>query len=304
MSVRIVVGDSELPEELLDFKREHYQEIFGAEWESVFNAGNSEVGEPIILKNLDDIIGGCVIRRGTYSLKFKDFSILANHRGEGHARFLMNSLEKMAVELHQNLIRSGEKPGDINKMYLRSLIYLDGPGNGAFQFGNFLNNFGFAPYLPNESAYPLHPHEFSREEKAAIEVYRRLYPQHFLRVFKKPVVDEKVELRDEIKNELLRLRKDKWSIVMGGLNWKLGHYSSSGEVSYKFNICPICADMGCSDLRAAEDSSRPCPADNCYIYLACMEPFRAVGRFKEDFEVSNAYFSAMRNFLLANPPKA
>lgn len=308
-----IIEDSKIPKELIDFKILHYKEIFKDKWEKVFNENPSLAEEEkiIILKDLDRIVGGCVIRKGIYSLKFKDFVILPEGRGKGCARILMEELEEMAIKHHKALIETRKKPKDIKMMYLRSLVYLDSnnPEEAkipALQFANFLRKFDFQPYMPNEHAYPYDTYELSKEEKTAIEIYKEVYPDlaNRLKIFKKLVVDEGVELRDEIKDELIKLKEipDKWKIVIGGLNWKLGHYQKSGEVSYKYNICPICADMRVKDVTSKIKTSKPCQAKDCYIYETCMEPFRETGFFKEDNEISSAYFKAMKGFMLANSP--
>ena len=308
MNIEQILEESEIPQVLIDFKIQHYKEIFGQQWEKVFQAGQSlEKGEKMfVLKNLGTVVGGCAIKKNTYALQLRNFSILPGFTGKGFARKFMQSLEEIAKNHHYELIKSDRKPKDIDLMYLRSLVYLDydnpeAASLPALQFGRFLDRLSFSPCAYNK-------HELSGEEKIAVEVYKELYPNlaDRLRVFKKLVINKGVELKPESKQELLKLNKQQWDVVMSGLNWKLGHYRKSGEVSYKYNVCPICENMGRKDTIITEEmlkSSRPCPAEDCYIYLTCMEPFRKAGRFKEDFEVSNAYFSAMRDFMLGHPPK-
>ncbi len=312
MSLSIII-DSEMPKEILDFKISHYKEVFKKRWEEVFNANSflDKSEQIIILKEDNKIAGACVLRKGVYSLKFKDFAILPENRGKGFAKFLMEKLEDLAIDHHNELLKTGQKPNDINLMYLRSIVYLNSNDSDrlkipALEFAHFLKKFDFKPYFPNEQAYPYDNHELSKEEKVAIEIYRDIYPDFAdrLKVFKKLIVDKGINLKDEIKQELLNLREkpDKWKIVMNGLDWKLGHYRKSGEVSYKFNICPICADMGVTNNNINKESSIPCPEKDCYIYLTCMEPFREIGFFKEDNEISNAYFKAMKDFMLLHSP--
>jgi GNAT superfamily N-acetyltransferase len=284
--------EKEMPNELLEFKVEHYKEIFQDQWEKVFAASSSEK-QVVVLRDLDKIVGGCAIELTPYNLRFEDFAILPEARGKGYAKILMDSLEGMAKGYHIRKTCSGEKPTDIKLMYLKSLVYLDFdiPDIPAFQFAPFLKRFGFKPYVYNRL-------ELSDAELVALEVYQQLYPDFAdsLRVFKKLVVNEGVELNQEAQQELLSLNKKQWNIVVGGLNWKLGNYGKTGRVSYRYDLCSICADM-----ESSEQNSENCR--RCYIYKTCMEPFRERGRFKEDFEVSNAYFSAMRDFMLGHEPK-
>lgn len=297
MDIESVVKESDIPAALIDFKVQHYKEIFKSHFLEVLEESPSlEEGEElIIIKDLGKLIGGCTIKKDTYYVRFRGFSILPENRGRGYAKKLMHELEKITTEHHLKLRNSGEKPTDINQMYLKSLVYLDSDmekeENPELQFSIFLKKFAFSPYSYNKQ-------ELSKEEIAAIKVYERLYSgsSSKLKVFKKPVVDEGVELKTEIKQELLALNRRQWEIVMCGLNWKLGNYSKTGQVSYRYDLCPICIDV-----KSDETNSENCK--RCYIYTTCMEPFREAGRFKEDFEISNAYFSSMKDFMMKHPPK-
>ena len=296
MNLEIILDEAEIPSKLLDFKVEHYKEVFGEHWEQVFNANpHMEEGEEMVIaKDSDRLIGGCIIKKGIYCIRMKGFGILPENRRRGYARELIYDLRNMTRKHHHELVRMQKKPTDIKLMYLRSLVYLDGEFSmdiPALQFGSFLKNLGFIPYMYNK-------HELSEEEKIAIEVYKEMYPDlaDSIKVFKKTIVDYGVDLKPEIKQELLALTKEQWDTVMHGLNWKLGNYEKSGKVSFRYDLCPICADM-----ESSEQDSENCR--KCYIYKTCTEPFREIGRFKEDFQVSNAYFTAMRDFMLANKPR-
>ncbi len=291
----VTVNDEKyIPHELVNNKIEHYKEIFQEKWENVYGAGHpfSEGDEMLVLREAGRVVGGSIIRRNVYSVTFRDFAILPEFRGKGHSKMLMGELEDVTENHHYQLMENGQKPQDIRMMYLRSLVYLDSNDREEarlphLQFANYLRKVGFLPYIHNQ-------HELSGVEKVAIPLYQRLYPKvaDRLRVFKKKIIDVGVELKKESKEELAVLDERQWKIVMGGLDWKLGNYGKNGTVSYRYDLCPICKDMGSS-----EQNSENCK--RCYIYNTCMEPFREIGRFKEDFEVSHAYFSEMREFMLS-----
>lgn len=302
MVIRHISDSAEIPDELIDFKIEHYQEIFKEDWEKVYTPTSLESEGKEMLIILDNcrpfgkVAGGCVFKKNTYSVQFEDFAILPEYRRKGYSRKLMQELENITERHHYDLLNSGKKPNDINLMYLRSLIYLDNDDSGKavqphLQFAFFLRKAGFNPYVHNK-------YELSEKEEIALQLYHKNYPEQAdnLRVFKKEIVNEGVILKPDSRQELLVLDERQWKIVMGGLNWKLGNYGKTGKVSYRYDLCPICADMGSSEMNSDN-------CQKCYIYKTCMEPFREVGRFKEDFEVSDAYFSEMRSFMTKHPPK-
>ena len=287
-----------VPQEIIDFKITHYKKIFKEAWQAVYNASPVLDKNEEILLIIDSglVVAWCNYQKNIYNVRIRGFTVRPECTGRGVAKKLMHELEKIAISYHYFLLKAQKKPSDIGLMYLKSLIYLDPPDESkqdlpALQFGSFLKKMGFVPCL-------FHKDDLSPEEIEAMKIYQQLYPDPAdqLRVFKKKVVDGGVALRDDIKQELQSLTPEQWDIVMGGLNWKLGHYTKSGKVSFRYDLCPICADMGSS-----EQDSENCK--KCYIYLTCQEPFRAHARFKEDFEVSGAYFSAMKEFMIQNKPK-
>lgn len=94
-------------------------------------------------------------------------------------------------------------------------------------------------------------------------------------------------MRKEVEGELIKLDKRQREIVIKGLEAKLGAYKRKGYISYKYEVCPVCRDVG---------STLECPrCDDCYIKISCKEPF-AYG-FKEDHEKGFEYFSEMHEFL-------
>jgi len=290
----VITSHLEIPVEILEHKIKHYQDVFKDRFEDVFNLSKlNENEEIIILKKSEKIKGSCIIEKGIYDLKFRDFLILPKNRGKGYAKIFMQHLENLAIKHHQELIDADKKPDDINLMYLKSLVYMDSNNvedarNPIFQFSHYLKRSGFSAFMYNKL-------ELSDLEIKGIEVYQRQHPDlaDRLKIFKKQVVDNGVELKPETKKELSSLDEKQWNIVMYGLKWKLGNYGKTGKVSYRYDLCPICDDVGSSEINS--DNCK-----ECYIHTTCMEPFRESGRFKENFEVSNVYFSEMRNFMLVD----
>ncbi|OGL74390.1 hypothetical protein A3C96_03800 [Candidatus Uhrbacteria bacterium RIFCSPHIGHO2_02_FULL_60_10] len=288
MIFRTITNPAELPSEAADFKKRHFQEVFGELWGPVYDQSPTIAdGEEVLVAEIAGRPAGWVhYRRQPYCLKFRGFAVHSDFRGQGVARLLLQELTNVGIAYHRNMTASGAKPTDIGLMFLKSLVYFDADRDGeVFAFGKFLKKSGFAPHAYNA-------HELDPEEAAGIEAYRRLYPdlKNRLKVFKKKIVDTGVELKDAAKAELLKLTPEELAVVTHGLDVKLGSFEKSGRVSYRYDLCPICAYTGSSE----QDSDN---CKKCCIYLTCLEPFREQGRFKEDYEVSGAYFAAMLDFL-------
>lgn len=291
MLFKKITDPSEMPREIVEFKRRHFKDVFGGLWGSVYDRSPAIAdGEEVLVVEIDGEPAGWVyFQRRPYFIKFRGFAVRPEFRSMGISKILMGLLADIGIEHHRTLVARGEKPADIGLMFLKSQVYFNAEGEGeAFAFGRFLKKAGFAA-----CAYNMH--EIDAEEVAGIDAYKRLYPdmKGRLKVFKKAVVDTGVRLKDEAESELMRLSPEELAVVMHGLDVKLGNYGSSGRLSYRYDLCPICAYTGSSE----QDSDN---CKKCCIRMTCMEPFRDKGRFKEDYEVSRAYFEAMRDFLRQN----
>ena len=73
------------------------------------------------------------------------------------------------------------------------------------------------------------------------------------------------ELKREAVAELVALDARRRALVLGGLRAKLDHYGRTGRLSYRYEVCPVCRDMG------ATAAVHNCEA--CYIQHACQAPF-------------------------------
>lgn len=290
MNFEIIESEKNIPAEVLEEKVKHFREVFGEHWNDVYRVSSQlDSGElMLVMKNNSETIGSCLIRKSTYDLRFRGFSILPPFRGRGYSLSLMEKLEEETRMHHSQLLESGSKPGNIGIMYLSSQIYPDSRyrDNSAGQFAGFLESRGFCLY--NYDSNHLNP-----EEQEATKAYNRIDPllEKSLKVFRKAVINNGIELTDKIKSELQLMNNRQWQVVMDGLNGKLAHYEKSGRVSYRYDLCPVCADVG-----STQENSDNC--GRCYIYTACHEPFQS--EFKEDNEVSAAYFTAFRGFMLKN----
>jgi hypothetical protein len=94
-------------------------------------------------------------------------------------------------------------------------------------------------------------------------------------------------LSKTVKEELRALTPEQREIVLKGLRSKMGHYDKTGKISYRYDICPVCADVGSTQ----EDPK----CDQCYIMISCQVPFDE--GFKEDPIRSAEYFRAMLTFI-------
>ncbi len=94
-------------------------------------------------------------------------------------------------------------------------------------------------------------------------------------------------MRKEVEDELIKLDKRQREIVIKGLEAKLDAYKKKGYISYKYEVCPVCRDVG-STLECQK-------CEDCYINLSCKEPFNY--EFKGNDEKGFEYFSEMYDFL-------
>lgn len=101
-------------------------------------------------------------------------------------------------------------------------------------------------------------------------------------------------MKAEYERELRRLTPRQHRIVMGGLVKKLNHHVKTGILSYAYDVCPVCKDVGST----LEDPK----CGDCYIHWSCQAPF--IDGFRENPIEGARYFRKMRKFLEARrPPK-
>lgn len=94
-------------------------------------------------------------------------------------------------------------------------------------------------------------------------------------------------MRKEVEEELRKLNNHQRDIVLKGLEAKLAAYKRKGYISYKYEVCPVCKDVG---------STPECQkCEGCYIKISCKEPF-AYG-FRDNHEKGFEYFSGMYELL-------
>jgi ribulose-5-phosphate 4-epimerase/fuculose-1-phosphate aldolase len=91
------------------------------------------------------------------------------------------------------------------------------------------------------------------------------------------------ELKPEAIAELVELDARHRALVLGGLRNKLDHYGRTGRLSYAYEVCPVCRDMG-----STEEEPR---CDACYIRRACKAPFEE--GFRDNVEAGVIYFRSM-----------
>lgn len=96
-----------------------------------------------------------------------------------------------------------------------------------------------------------------------------------------------MKLRKEVTDELIRLSSAQRSIVLGGLKNKLGFQKKTGILSYRYDVCPVCKDIG-----STIDNPK---CDQCYIPISCKEPFNS--GFRDNAKQGVEYFSSMFRFL-------
>ena len=95
-------------------------------------------------------------------------------------------------------------------------------------------------------------------------------------------------------DELLNLMH-KWrerQIVLAGLRAKLGHYARTQHLSYRYDICPVCRDVG------STEQNPKCV--ECYINYACHVPFQM--GFRDDPARGAQYFHDMFDYIAQMTP--
>ncbi len=95
-------------------------------------------------------------------------------------------------------------------------------------------------------------------------------------------------MKQEYIEELALLTPRQRGIVLLGLGKKLGLYEREQILSYQYEVCPVCNDMGST-------AADPTCCDDCYIKLSCKAPF--TDGFRDDPEAGAAYFEEMQHLL-------
>lgn len=94
-------------------------------------------------------------------------------------------------------------------------------------------------------------------------------------------------MRKEVEDELRKLNGAQRTIVIKGLEAKLAAYRKKGYISYRYEVCPVCRDVG-STLEVQK-------CNECYIKISCKEPFNY--GFRDNHQRGFEYFSEMYEFL-------
>jgi hypothetical protein len=109
-----------------------------------------------------------------------------------------------------------------------------------------------------------------------------------LRYVARPKPEPVFDLPDFVTEELDRMSKVQFMTVAAGLAGKLGAYEKTGRVSYRYDLCPVCSQMGST----VEDDSA---CQKCYIHATCRLPFQQ--GFKESTTRSLEYWRAVQHYL-------
>jgi hypothetical protein len=102
-----------------------------------------------------------------------------------------------------------------------------------------------------------------------------------------------MDLPKEAALELKKLSPGERRIVLEGLQRKLWHLERTSRLSYKYEVCPVCNDIG-----STEESPK---CGGCYIQIACKHPFEA--GFRDDQAIGETYFRNMLAFMMSDEVK-
>jgi hypothetical protein len=271
------ITETSFPPEMTQFVRNPYWEVFTKSAAPVYAASliDNLQARTYVATQGTTVLGGYRILEREWSSQILDFAVLPAARGKQVASKLM---------FH---IREGIAY-DKQRIFLDTRVYRsDNP------FTKFLVSMGFQTYKP------YHP-GFSEAEWLAYKVYQdqlvrlenglgyRLHDDDVIKIVAhRMLVIERDLLHDHIKSELKSLTSHQKEIVLNGLKGKLGHFKKSSKLSYQYDVCPICKDIGST----VENPK----CGECYLKIGCKEPFHL--KFRHDPQVGALYFTQMEKYL-------
>lgn len=97
-------------------------------------------------------------------------------------------------------------------------------------------------------------------------------------------------MKNEYVKELLALTPRQHAVVLGGLVNKLDYQKKTGILSYSYDVCPVCKDVG-----STLENSETCKG--CYIHKSCQAPF--TDGFRDDKNAGVTYFTEMKEVLMS-----
>jgi GNAT superfamily N-acetyltransferase len=263
------------PPEMTDFIREHYWEVFKG-WQGaaaqIYTASlidNLSARSFIAMEQDARVLGGYRMLVKDWSVQIFDLAVLPAARSKGLGKALIRHAKEKATSM--NVTVNG-KIFDSPKMFLDTRIYPD-----KSPFASFLRATGFGGYEP----YVL---TMGEAEWLAYKLYKS--KQQHAMSFRMQIAERSI-LPAAVKRELVSLTEEQCKIVLDGLDKKLGHFRKSGRLSYKYEVCPICVDIG-----STLENPR---CGKCYLELGCKTPF--CRGFRHDPQVGAMYFDEMRRYL-------
>ena len=261
------IEEAKFPPEMTQFVRNHYVDVFGKEFAPIYNASliDNLAARSFVAREDTLILGGFRILEKRWSAQILDFGVLPVARGKGVAKQLIDHAWNM-VFYDDNMIFLD------TRVYPKEYLYPD-----VKTFPSFLKNNGFEEY----KAYPA---TFGEAEWLAYDFYKEKGDRP---VAYRKMVRERDLLHHSVYMELEALTKKQRQVVLSGLDAKLGYFEHSGNLSYKYEVCPICNDIG-STIENPK-------CNKCYLQIGCKEPFHS--EFRHDPQVGAMYFSQMRDCL-------
>lgn len=262
----------QFPPEIVSFIRKHYLEIFGENAAQVYLASliDNESALSFVARDGFRVLGGYRMLKRDYSAQILDFVVLPAAREKGLGRKLIDHAKERASlsAAKPSLKIELEKP----TIFLDTRIY---PEDNEFVL--FLRKMGFLswePYIPmlGEAEWIAY-NEYKKAGKQPKSFRRRIWHGSIL--------------SHSVERELDELTARQAKIVLSGLDKKLSHFAKSSKLSYKYEVCPICRDIG------STVNNPKC--GECYLELGCKAPF--FRGFRHDPQVGAIYFTQMRSYL-------
>jgi len=265
---------SAFPPEMTQFVRHHYRDVFENDAPAIYAASLIDnMADPndtwsfLAMRNTQVLGGYRAHKRSKWSLQILDFAVLPMSQKDGVGRALIKHAQNLAKRA--------------NVIFLDTRVYPTSIKHGFFQvpdFSTFLMKMGFEKCEP-------YPPMMGEAEWLAYEKYSiaRLEPAAF-----RMKISDKDLITRAVRYELETLTPPQRQVVLSGLHKKLDHFERSGKLSYKYEVCPICQDVG-STIENPK-------CNECYLRRGCKLPF--IEKFRHDPQVGFIYFSQMRDYLM------
>jgi len=287
LTLRKVTEGRNVPSWYDDDTVDHYEEVFGVHTSEILRVTPILDTDEVFYEMLDGgvPVGGVMVQQREYDARIRGLMVRPEHQGKGLASKLIRVLgEYQSKRLHRMCLSSKmEDSPPVTVAFLTTVPY---PLSNPFAVALLRQGFRAMPGSLFED-------QLSPWEHKAVTIYTGAMgiDSRSIFVFRKKVVDLGMHLPGYIMREMDQLTQLQAVSVSQGLDIKLrAAYQGRGRVTYRFDLCPVCKEMG-----STEEDDAAC--QECYIHQTCRLPFEEPWRFKEDVDVSRIYWEAVQQYM-------